>query len=226
VEIAGARVMKVRVDDARALLACPELWSAFLGPQEQAALRSFAVEKRREEWLAATLAGKSALRRARDVRGWNAMEIVRGPDGAPVDHGAWGLTLSHAGGVALAYAFDATRERCGVDVETIEWRSPAFEDEAFSAEERAAFPTGPGREQAVAMAWTAKEATLKALGTGLSIPLSTLRVKTNGAVEVELSGAAKERFGALDGDALAVEAKADGRTALALARIRLAHRRA
>ncbi|HVM45139.1 MAG TPA: SDR family NAD(P)-dependent oxidoreductase [Candidatus Thermoplasmatota archaeon] len=224
VDVGGARIVRVRVDEARALLARPELWDAYLGPAEQAALAGLTIEKRREEWLAATLAGKTALRRARDVRPWSAMEVVRGGDGAPVSHGAWGLTLSHAGGVAVAFAFDATRERCGVDVEAVEWRAPSFEDEAFSPEERREFPTGPAREPLVTTAWAAKEATLKALGVGLSIPLSTLRVKTNGAVQVEMSGAAKERFTALDGDSLSVEAKREGTLAYALARIRLARR--
>ena len=224
VDIAGARAVRVRVEDARALLARPELWSGYLGPNERAALSGLTVEKRREEWLAATLAGKTALRRARDVREWSAMEVLRGGDGAPVPHGGWGLTLSHAGGVAVALAFDTARERCGVDVETIEWRAPAFEDEAFSPEERREFPTGPGREQLVTTAWAAKEATLKALGVGLSIPLSSLRVKTNGAVQVEMSGPAKERFTAIDGDSLGVDARREGTLAYALARIRLARR--
>ncbi|HUR70023.1 MAG TPA: SDR family NAD(P)-dependent oxidoreductase [Candidatus Thermoplasmatota archaeon] len=224
VAVGGARVTRVRVAEARALLARPERLALVLGPQERAALSTLTVEKRREEWLAATLAAKLALRKARDQRPWSAMEILRGSDGAPLLHGAWGLTMSHAAGVALAVAFDSARERVGVDVESIEWRAASFEDEAFTHDERAQFPTGPGRETAVTMAWAAKEATLKALGVGLSIPLSSLRVKTNGAVQVEMAGAAKERFAALDGDALSVDARREGATAVALARIRLAKR--
>ncbi|HET6405124.1 MAG TPA: SDR family NAD(P)-dependent oxidoreductase, partial [Candidatus Thermoplasmatota archaeon] len=224
VDVAGARAVRVRVEDSRALLARPDLWPAFLGAAERAALAGLKVEKRREEWLAATLAGKSALRRARDPRGWPDMEVLRGEDGAPLAHGSWGLTLSHAGGVAVALAFDATRERCGIDVETIEWRPASFEEEAFTPDERREFPSGPGREQMVTTAWAAKEATLKALGVGLSIPLASLRVKTNGNVQVEMSGQAKERFTAIDGDSLVVDARREGPLAYALARVRLARR--
>ena len=49
-------------------------------------------------------------------------------------------------------------------------------------------------------------------------------MKTNGAVQVEMSGAAKEKFTALDGDSLQVDARREGTTAVAVARLRLARR--
>lgn len=225
VRLGEARLARVRVDDARALLARPELWDPYLSRAEQETLRAFTVEKRREEWLAATLAGKSALRLARDARPWAAIEVLRGADGAPVDHGTWGLTLSHAAGVAVAHAFDATRERCGIDVEAIEYRAASFEQEAFAPEERQGFPTGPPREGAVTLAWAAKEAVMKALGTGLSIPLHSVRLRiVDGRAEVQLEGAAQERFAKLDGESISLEARRDGAQALAWARVKRAAR--
>ena len=221
-QVADARFHRVPVDEARVLLERPTLWGGVLGPDERKALEGFAVQKRREEWLAATLAAKAALRAAGDARPWPAMQVLRGEDGAPLDHGRLGLTLSHAGGVAIAHVFDATAERAGIDVEVVEERSPAFEEEAFTPEERAALPAGPQRAAAVAISWAAKEAVLKALGVGLSVDLHAVRLRVaDGVAHVELTGAARERFAKLDGESLTLEARRDGDMTLAWARVRL-----
>ncbi|HEX2021628.1 MAG TPA: SDR family NAD(P)-dependent oxidoreductase, partial [Candidatus Thermoplasmatota archaeon] len=222
VPLGGADVAQVPVEDARALLARRELLGAWLSGAEQAALAALPVEKRREEWLAATLAAKTALRTAGDARAHAQIEVLRGSDGAPLAHGPHGLTLSHAGGVAVARVFDAATERVGVDVESVEPRSPAFEDEAFSPEERAGFPQGADRPAAVTLAWAAKEAILKALGTGLSLPLHAVRLRlADGRAEVELTGPAKERFSAIGGESLSVDARRDGALVHACARLRV-----
>ena len=221
--VGNVELVQVPVDDARALLARPELLSTWLSDAERDALAQFHVEKRRDEWTAATLAGKCALRNAGDARAWRAIEVLRGEDGAPLDHGDKGLTLSHAGGVAIARAFDARTERVGIDVERVDARAATFEEEAFTASERDGFPaSGPERAASVTLAWAAKEAILKALGTGLSVPLHDVRLRLSGkGAEVELSGAAKERFSKLNGQALSVDARREGDLVLAVARLRL-----
>ncbi|MFA5862023.1 MAG: SDR family NAD(P)-dependent oxidoreductase, partial [Candidatus Thermoplasmatota archaeon] len=227
--LGGGIVVVVRVDEARALLERPALLPTWLGAQEQAALAGFTVQKRREEWLAATLAGKTALRNAGDARPFARMEMLRGPDGAPLAHDFRGLTLAHAGGVAVARVFDAARECVGVDVEPVEARSRAFEEEAFTAEERARFPEGPARAGAVTLAWCAKEAVLKALGLGLSADLHSVqtRMAPAGAImDIDLSGKPKERFVALDGSRLRVDAHIEGSTGMALATVTLVRRAA
>jgi 4'-phosphopantetheinyl transferase len=223
--VGEARFYRVTVDEARAVLERPALWGGVLGPEERKVLEGFALPKRREEWLAATLAAKAALRGVGEARAFPAVQVLRGEDGAPLDHGDRGLTLSHAGGVAIAHVFDAAAERAGVDVEVIEPRAPSFEEEAFTPEERAAFPEGPARPVALAMAWAAKESILKALGVGLSVDLHAVRLQTReGRTHVELTGAARERFTALGGEGLLLEARRDERMVLAWARVRLARR--
>ena len=225
--VGDARFYRVAVDEARGLLERPALWNGVLGPEERKALEGFTVPKRREEWLAATLAAKAALRGAGEPRAFPQVQALRGEDGAPLPHGDLGITLSHAGGVAVAHVFDARAERAGVDVEVVEARAASFEEEAFTAEERAAFPSGPTRPQAVALSWAAKEAVLKALGVGLSVPLHSVQLRlAQGHAQVELTGAARERFAALGGDGLQLEARRDGAMVLAWARIRLARRAA
>jgi len=149
------------------------------------------------------------------------MPILRGADGAPLDHGEKGLTLSHAGGHAVALAFDAARERAGVDLEVVEPRAPSFEEEAFTQEERAALPPGAARPAAVALAWGAKEAVLKALGVGLSVNLHDVRLATrDGGVHVDLQGAAREKYAKMDGESIRLEARREGDRVLAWARIK------
>lgn len=58
----------------------------------------------------------------------------------------------------------------------------------------------------------------------MMVPLKGCPTHLPAAVQVELSGAAKEKFTALDGDSLSVEARREGTTAIALARVRLARR--
>jgi phosphopantetheinyl transferase len=114
-----------------------------------------------------------------------------------------------------------------VDMEPIESRSRAFEEEAFTAEERAAFPEGARRPEAVTLAWCAKEAVLKALGLGLSADLHAVRVlQKDGHVDVDLTGKPKERFVALDGARLAVATRVEGASGLALATVTLVRRSA
>ncbi|MEA3200358.1 MAG: hypothetical protein QOE90_1786 [Thermoplasmata archaeon] len=225
VHVGGTNVTRVGVETARALLERPGLWSGVLSPDEQAALSALPVTKRKEDWLAATLAAKAALRAAGDARPWSQMPILRGPDGAPLAHGARGITLSHAGGAGAAALYDVDRERVGIDLEVVEPRASAFEDEAFTPEERAGFPAGHARPAALALAWAAKEAVLKALGAGLSLPLHEIRLHAaGGQVQVELRGAAKERFAAMQGEGISIEARREGDRVLASARLTLAKR--
>ena len=92
--------------------------------------------------------------------------------GTPYDNGI-AFNISHSGGVALL-AFTRGRE-LGVDVEKIrqDFEVEAIARRFFSVHERdqlSAVATGLGFE-AFFRCWTRKEAYIKAIGTGLSLPL-------------------------------------------------------
>jgi 4'-phosphopantetheinyl transferase len=90
------------------------------------------------------------------------------------------FNLSHSGGLAV-YATTRDRE-IGVDVEEIRTeiaheRIPA---RFFCSNEVTSIRTTPAEEQALAFfrCWTRKEAYIKALGVGLSIPLNSFDVSS------------------------------------------------
>jgi len=92
--------------------------------------------------------------------------------------GPFSLSISHAEGWAIAALARGTDERVGVDIETVVPRDPAFEAIAFSQDEsdRLARLSGAARWRAVARGWVLKEALLKAIGIGLTVPLPAITV--------------------------------------------------
>lgn len=80
---------------------------------------------------------------------------------------------------------------------TLAKQGEQFERRVFTAAERAACAGRVDREQALAARFAAKEACLKALGTGVSEGLSLQQVEVtaadNGSPAITLSGAAAER---------------------------------
>jgi 4'-phosphopantetheinyl transferase EntD len=164
---------------------------AYLSPAEAALLGAQAVPKRRAEFVAGRLAAKGAAGRLLG-RSWDdgdlavlrQGEATTGPprlvlSGAPCEVRC---SISHADGVAVAAA---SREDVGIDVVAIEHQDPAFEAEAFAPGELETWRRWLGdagtREEAVAVAFAAKEATLKWMGTGLTVPLHAVAVLPVGA---------------------------------------------
>ncbi len=95
-------------------------------------------------------------------------------------HAESGITfnVSHSGGIAL-YAF-ARRRQIGVDVEQIrrDFDVESIAHRFFSASEQKQLAALPGSEKVDAFfrCWTRKEAYIKAIGEGLSLPLSQFDV--------------------------------------------------
>lgn len=95
-------------------------------------------------------------------------------------HAESGITfnLSHSGGIAL-YAF-ARRREIGVDVEQIrrDFDVESIAQRFFSISEREQLAALPESEKVEAFfrCWTRKEAYIKAIGEGLSLPLSQFDV--------------------------------------------------
>ncbi|HLE96838.1 MAG TPA: KR domain-containing protein, partial [Candidatus Thermoplasmatota archaeon] len=190
-----------------------------LHAEEAAAARLHAHDKRRREWVAATLAAKAALRRAAGLVPWARLRVLNHPDGfRTVEGSPLAVSVGHAAGVAVAVAFDPACESAGVDVEGVERRGASWREEAFAPAERHALKTPEDETRA----WAAKEALLKAIRRGLAEDLHAVRVtlaplgapsgSSSNGVGYDASGAVKERIASLGPRATRAEAVlADGR---------------
>lgn len=162
---------------------------AWLTPAERATHDAFAVPKRRREWLAGRVAAKTIIAQRHALTTPDRFTriaitpITEGPErGRPrysIDGVAphFDLSIAHCGDVAIA-ALGDHGERIGVDLEALIDARPGFDDVTFSPTELAtlaALPT-PARATYRTRLWTLKEALLKALGTGLRVPLPEISV--------------------------------------------------
>lgn len=167
-----------RVDRSGAALAA-------LTAAERGLLAARASAKRRAEFAAGRAAARAALRRLlganaagaevlRDEAGGTARPLAVGDDGAALGvH----LSITHAGGLAAAAAGLAP---LGLDLVVLEPLGRAFEEEAFTPGELAAWERFTERHlpgvPAACAAFAAKEAAVKWLGTGLTVPLRSVEV--------------------------------------------------
>jgi 4'-phosphopantetheinyl transferase len=154
----------------------------WLSPGERDRLRRFRFEKRRGDWLLGRFTAKQALLAAGEAGPLAALEIRAAPDGAPEafrDGQALprGLSLSHSRGRAVCL-LGPSGAALGCDIETVESRSRAFVEDAFSEAERAQIPWEPVEAAfCVTLLWSAKESALKAVREGLRLPLSSVAVR-------------------------------------------------
>jgi 4'-phosphopantetheinyl transferase len=153
-----------------------------LSPEELDEGGHFHHPGRRRQWLlgrvaARRLAGESLGPAA-------AVRVRRGPTGAPWLADLSGqplplaLSLAHADDLVLAAIAPGADTRLGADLERVEPRGEAFLEDHYTAEERrwlAGLPPA-ARPLAATLAWTVKEAVLKALGVGLGAPADGVSV--------------------------------------------------
>jgi phosphopantetheinyl transferase/acyl carrier protein len=193
-----------------------------LSRAEQEAWRALRTpEPRRVEWLLGRLAGKCAVRAFLEARHGLRLspaevEIVPDADGRPVAGGAWTrdvpapiLSLSHAGGVAVAVVGDGTAAAgVGVDVEQAGRLGEDADRVAFTAGEQALLAAldEEGREAWRLRLWCAKEAVAKAVGLGLlGGPRSFVAEDLDaaaGTVRIRLTGEMVSRRPDVDGKTL------------------------
>lgn len=111
-----------------------------------------------------------------------------GPHGKPMlaEAGAPHFNLAHSDGEAVLAV--CREQAVGVDIERGHPPDGAIVGRFFSVEENKAWQHLPeaARESAFFRAWTAKEAVLKALGVGLSVPLSAFSVAISAAEPIYL----------------------------------------
>ncbi|MDQ1005788.1 4'-phosphopantetheinyl transferase [Streptomyces sp. V4I23] len=102
------------------------------------------------------------------------------PHGRPHDRsGVWQMSVTHSGDLwAVAVT---SNYPVGLDAEELEGRTvhhvSRLADESFTPLEREALPSWePPAEHLVLQHWTHKEAVLKCLGTGLTIPIQSVQL--------------------------------------------------
>ncbi len=151
-----------------------------LSPEETARAERFRFDRHRRAFVLGRAALRALLGRYLDIA--NAkVEFIFGPQGKPALADSLcplRFNASHSGSLA-AYAFtsgceigvDLEQHRPLVDIENIARRF-------FSPDETAELLQVPDNERTVAFfnCWTRKEACIKAMGGGLSIPLDSFSV--------------------------------------------------
>ena len=153
-----------------------------LSGDEQARAARYRFLKDRDSFIAARGMLRGILGRYLG-RAPETVQFDYGPHGKPaLPHEPGGVrlrfNLSHSGGLALCAV--ASRRELGID---IEHQRPELADESvaerfFSAREVATLRSVPPAQQQAAFfaCWTRKEAYLKAVGGGLTIPLDRVEV--------------------------------------------------
>ncbi len=151
----------------------------WLSAAEAVCLSAMRFPKRRAEWRLGRWTAKRALSVCLDVPAqpqvFKKLEIRAAPSGAPEaffgnQPAAASISLSHRSGTALC-AVAKSGAALGCDLEAIEPRSDAFVADYFGSEEQAlvASASAEERPRLLALLWSAKESTLKALHEGLRL---------------------------------------------------------
>ncbi|MEC8424850.1 MAG: SDR family NAD(P)-dependent oxidoreductase, partial [Myxococcota bacterium] len=168
---------------------------------EHAAMTARGTARRKADRLAGQRAGRLAVAR---LTGWEreAFRLVRAPSGAPLVEGPESgiqISISHREGMGWAVA--TNRGRPGLDVEQVCLRSDAWLRTWFTDAEQKWLANDPVRQTE---AWCAKEAVLKALGTGMALHPRQVEVMSIGgaSAEVRLHGEAARCHADLGGGAL------------------------
>lgn len=162
--------------------------SALLTDDEQARAARFFHARDRDRWIVARARMRQLLGQ---VVGADPADLrfETEPQGRPFLEGAphWpSFNLSHADGVgALAVSADV---RVGVDVEAIRALTDDEMTWPLSVVERNALDDAPAAERLDAFFrfWTLKEAFIKAVGSGLSLPLGDFDMNAPGSPEPRL----------------------------------------
>ena len=181
-----------------------------LNEEEVREHREKTTPKRAGEWLAGRVAAKRSIQRlltasegttpsgksiriVQDAQGKPSVELADKPGTQIGD-----VSLSHSNGLAMAAAADPQAfEGLGVDMEKIEVRSEAWITDYFTDQEIGIAGSTDDRWINFTRMWCLKEATLKAIGTGLSFDLKDIRVtelSDSGLAQLELHNDAEKYF--------------------------------
>lgn len=162
---------------------------AVLTPSERRQLESYPVAARRHSYLAGRWAAKEAVRARFPTLAQNEIEVFnssrsesRGKPLVRVLNGSFLGSLSISHRLPLAAAAFSPSPPIGLDLEAVELRTLGFRLTAFTRGENAWIGAAPEGDQPLleTLLWSAKEAMSKVLGTGLSVPLESLRCDLGG----------------------------------------------
>lgn len=176
--------------------------SSLLSPDERARAERFAFERHRRRFTAARGQLRETLGAALAMSP-EAIRFEQGPNGKPRlaqdKDGAWRFNVSHSDERA-AFAIARGLE-LGVDLEALrsDIDHAAIAARFFAPAERDALLALPEHERAAGFfeIWTRKEAFVKLLGDGLTIPLASFVVSLGRNARLLAGGeAAKARFAA------------------------------
>lgn len=159
----------------------------FLSSYEREKLSGIRFTRRSSDYLLGRRAAKTLLRRTCPDLAQipeSTITIDNTPDGAPIigvegmDHYPGCLSITHRRNLALAAYCSAPECRIGIDLEIIEERHESFLLDYFTQREITVISSRHGEERWMWMnlAWSMKEAVLKALGTGLRLDTRSIEV--------------------------------------------------
>ncbi|MEK7704113.1 MAG: SDR family NAD(P)-dependent oxidoreductase [Myxococcota bacterium] len=208
---AAGEFEKVELAEVRAQLDRQgETWlDSLLSTRERAHYARLKTDKRRMDWLAGRLAAKRLVIRVVTGRDGVTLappdiSVVPDPQGAPtveiVGTDTVHLSLTHADGVAFAFASPSANVRPGIDVEKVKERDAGFARDFFTAVEQDEAQADEYPAASLTCRWAVKEAVLKALGIGARVDMRDIVVthSDGGEWQVELRGEALQVASALE----------------------------
>lgn len=187
----GAVQMRAVTDDDSEPSAQRDTWRTWLSDEERACLASFGSEKRRREFIAGRAAARSLLahRLSCDpadvplrIADDGAVDVMHdgsvmhdASEGPPIHH----LSIAHSGPHAVAAI---SGQPVGVDLEEIAPRDAGLERFLMAPDQRGLIEEWPyGRDASLVLAWTLKEAVLKARRSGFRLSPKKLHLTLNAA---------------------------------------------
>ena len=155
----------------------PSLILEALSPLERPKWERMHIPKRADEWLLGRWTAKKLLTSPGlpwEGQSFDSLTIENAPEGAPYVAGTdvpGCISLSHRAEMAAAAYFDLAGCAVGIDLELVEPRAENFIQDFFTETETeyALNLKGEARDEWVTLAWSAKEAVLKAWQKGLRV---------------------------------------------------------
>ncbi len=143
----------------------------WLDTNERSALTARGTAERQRDRTLGRLVAKRAIHLVTKAPA-DSFTVSRATSGEPLVEGVRAVvSLSHHSGRAVALA--STDRAVGIDLERVDTRSQAFLNDWFTPGERLLAGDSALRQTLV---WSAKEATLKLLGTGLALPATAVQI--------------------------------------------------